>query len=60
MKFLIVEPSLIPILIPLGPKYSSQNPVFKSPLPAFLPYRKRPCFKSYSTTGNIIVLYRYI
>ena len=29
MKFLIVEPSPLPILIPLGPKYSSQDPVFK-------------------------------
>jgi len=25
MKFLIVEPSPLPILIPLGPKYSPQN-----------------------------------
>ena len=29
MKFLIVEPSPLPILIPLGPKYSPQDPVFK-------------------------------
>ena len=35
MKFLIVEPSLLPILIPLAPKYSPQDPVFKYPLPAF-------------------------
>ena len=42
MKFLIVEPSPLPILIPHGPKYSPQDPVFKYP---------------YSTTGNIIVLY---
>ena len=28
MKFLIVEPSPLPILIPLGPKYSPQDPVF--------------------------------
>ena len=26
MKFLIVEPSPLPILIPLGPKYSPQDP----------------------------------
>ena len=30
MKFLIVEPSPLPILIPLGPKYSPQDPVFKN------------------------------
>ena len=33
MKFLIVEPSPLPILIPLGPKYSPLDPVFKYPLP---------------------------
>ena len=27
MKFLIVEPSPLPIFIPLGPKYSPQDPV---------------------------------
>ena len=31
MKFLIVEPSLLPILIPLGTKYSHQDPVIKYP-----------------------------
>ena len=31
MKFLIVEPFPLPILIPLGPKYSPQDPVFKYP-----------------------------
>ena len=30
MKFLIVEPFLLPILIPIGPKYSPQDPVFKA------------------------------
>ena len=29
MKFLIVEPSSLPIRIPLGPKYSPKDPVFK-------------------------------
>ena len=29
MKVLIVEPSPIPILVPLGPKYSPQDHVFK-------------------------------
>ena len=28
MKFLIVEPSPLLTLIPLGPKYSPQDPVF--------------------------------
>ena len=31
MKLLIVETSPIPILIPLGTKYSNQDPVFKNP-----------------------------
>ena len=31
MKFLIVEPSPLPILIPLWPKYTPQDPVFKYP-----------------------------
>ena len=31
MKFLTVELSPLPILIPLGPKYSPQDPVFKYP-----------------------------
>ena len=31
MKFLIVEPSPLPIWIPLGPKYLPQDPVFKYP-----------------------------
>ena len=31
MKFLIVKSSPLPIPIPLGPKYSPQDPVFKYP-----------------------------
>ena len=31
MKFLIVGPYLLPIRVPLGTKYSPQNPVFKYP-----------------------------
>ena len=31
MKFLIVEPSPLPIRIPLWPKYLPQHPVFKHP-----------------------------
>ena len=29
IKFLTVEPSPFPILIPLGPKYAPQDPIFK-------------------------------
>ena len=32
MKFFIVEPSPLPTLIPLGPKYSPQDLVFKYPI----------------------------
>ena len=51
MKFLVVKPSPLPIRIPLGLKYSPQDPVFKYPNHAF--HASQP----YSTTGNIIVLY---
>ena len=37
MTFLILGPSSLPTLIPLVPKYSPQDPVFKYPKPAFLP-----------------------
>ena len=37
MKFLIVKPSLLPILIPLGPKYSPLNPGFIYPLACVAP-----------------------
>ena len=43
-EVLIMEPSPFPILIPLGPKYSPQDPIFKYPYPMFLPYCKRPRF----------------
>ena len=36
MKFLIVVSSPLPILIPLGPKYSPQDAVFKYPLSRYL------------------------
>jgi hypothetical protein len=36
MKVLIVESSPLSILIPLGPKYSPQDPIFKFPWLAFL------------------------
>ena len=54
VKFLIVEPSPLPILTPLQPKYSPQDPVFK--YPSSLNVRDHVS-QSYSTTGNIIVLY---
>ena len=57
MKFLTVESSPLPILIPLGPKYSPQDPVFKYvSLHSSLnvgDYVSQP----YSTTGNFLVLY---
>ena len=37
MKFLILLPSPLPILIPLWSKYSPHDPVFKYPLSALLP-----------------------
>ena len=37
MKFFVVEPYSLLIPIPLGPKYSPQDPVLKYPYPAFLP-----------------------
>ena len=47
----------IPILIPLGPKFSPHDPVFKSPyLDSFLNVRDHVS-QPYSTTANIIVLY---
>ena len=36
-KFLFDKPSPLAILIPLGPKYSPQDPVFKYSYPVFLP-----------------------
>ena len=56
MKFLIVEPSALPILIPLGPKYSPQDPVFTFSLRSSLNVGDHVS-QPYSTTGNIIVLY---
>jgi hypothetical protein len=48
MKFLVVEPFPLSILITLGPKYSPQDPVSLN----VRDYFPQP----YSTTGNIIVL----
>ena len=59
VKFLIVEPSPLPILIPLGPKYSPQDSVFKyGTLSLLCSLNVRDhASQPYSTTGNIIVLY---
>jgi len=51
-----LEPSPLPILTPLVPKNSAQDPVFKCPYPAFLKVRDQVS-QTDSTTGNIIVLY---
>ena len=56
MMPLIVEPSPFPILIPRGPKYSLQDPVFKYlSLHSSLFVTERVS-QTYSTTGNIFVL----
>ena len=57
MKFLTVTPSPLSILILLGPKYLSQDAVFKYlSLCSSLNVRDHVSHL-YSTTGNIIVLY---
>ena len=57
MKFLIAEPSPLPIRIPLGPKYSSQDLVLNTlSLDSSLNVRDLVS-QTYSTTGNNIVLY---
>ena len=58
MKFLIMEPSLFPILLPFVPKYSPQDPVFEHPYSLHFSLNVRDhASQPYSTTGNIIVLY---
>ena len=49
MTFLIVKPSPLSILIPLGPRYSPQDPVSNNV--------REHVSQPYSTTNNIIVLY---
>ena len=57
MKFLIVEPSPLSILIPLGTKYSPQDSFSNTlSLHSSLNVRDHISY-TYSTTGNIIVLY---
>ena len=57
MKFLIVQPSPLPILVSLDPKYSPRDPVFKA-LSLHSSFNVRDhASQPYSTTGNIIVLY---
>ena len=57
MKFLIVEPSPLPILIPLGPKIPLRI-VFSNNLSLHSSLNVRDhVSQPYSTTGNSIVLY---
>ena len=57
MNFLVVEPSPLPILIPLGPKCSPQDPVSNTfNLRSFLNVRDHVS-QPYSSDGNIFVLY---
>ena len=56
MKLLIVEPPPLPILIPLGSKYSPQDQFSNTlSLGSSLNVRDHAS-KPYSTTGNIIIL----
>ena len=57
MKFLIVEFSPLPTLIPLGPKYLLQDPVSNALSLQSSLNVKDHVSQPYSTTGNIIVLY---
>ena len=54
MKFLIVEPSPLPILITLGPKYSPQDPVFQIPL-AWI-----PCYHASMTSYFHVLSFPYV
>ena len=57
MKFLIVEPSPLPILIPLGPKYSPQDPVLKYPLAYIPPLMQETMFHSHIAQLAILLFY---
>ena len=56
MKFLIVEPPPLPILIPIGIKHSPQDPSNNLSQCSSLNVRDRVS-QPYSTNGNIVVLY---
>ena len=57
VNFLIVKPSPLPILIPLWPKYSPRDPISKTiSLHSSLNERDHVSH-TYSSSGNIIVLY---
>ena len=49
--FLIVKPSPLPIHIPLGPKYSPQDPVFKYPT-LYILKKIKIKFVAYSSQGS--------
>ena len=52
MKFLIEEPSSIPILISLGPKYSPQDPILNTLSPHSSLNIRDHVSQPYSTTGR--------
>ena len=61
MKFLIVEPPPLPILIHLGPKIFASGSCFQIPLACVPPHNVRDHVSHpYSITGSIIVLYIFI
>ena len=57
MKFLIVDPTPLPIIIPLGPKYSPPDPVSNTLSQGFSLNVREHVSQPYSKTGNVIVLY---
>ena len=52
MNFLIVEPSPLPILIPLGPKYSPQDPEACHKIIDFVKYFKKSYIKDERRTTS--------
>ena len=57
MKFLIVQPSPIPILIPLGPKYSPQDPFFQILLACIPPLKLDTMFHNHIAQLAILLFY---
>ena len=60
MKFLIVEPSLLPVLTPLGAKYLPQDLAFiySFSLCSFFAVRDHVSQRD-SATGNIIIYFNF-
>jgi hypothetical protein len=47
MKLFVMQSSPLPwYLIPLGPKYPPQHPIFENPQPTFLPQCERPILRT--------------